>query len=83
MEIVPPDSAALRSHGAQLRAVADDVRSVAERLERSAQVDGFTGPAAERLREATAARVTRLRSAAQDFDDLSVVVTQNSAGSTS
>lgn len=80
MEIIPPDNAELRSNAAQLRSLADEVRSVAERLERSADVEGFAGPAAERFREATNDRVIQLRYAATDFDDLSVVVTQDSAG---
>ncbi len=80
MEVTPPDSAALRSHGAQLRTLADDVRTVAERLERSADLEGFTGPAAERFRDSMAERASRLRRVAHDFDDLSQVVNQDSAG---
>lgn len=78
MEFPQGDSAELRSHGAQLRAIADDVRSIAEQIDRHAEIEGFSGPAAERHREASASRVTRLKGIAQDFESLSDVVTQNS-----
>ena len=78
MEFPQGDSPELRSHGAQLRAIAEDVRRIAEQLERQAEIEGFSGPAAERFRENTASRVTRLKGIAHDFDDLSSVVTQNS-----
>jgi hypothetical protein len=78
MDVTPPDSAALRSHGAQLRSAADDVRALAERLDRRVEAADFRGPAGDRFRAGMSERLTRLRRVAADLEDLSSVVQQPS-----
>ena len=82
MEFTAGDSPELRSHGAQLRNVADDIRAIAERLDQRTESPAFRGPAAERLRERMSERVSRLRQAANDFEDLAGVVTQDTGSAT-
>jgi hypothetical protein len=75
------DSPALRSHGAQLREAADRLEALAASLSRRVEtMTEFHGPAADRLRAATADRVQRLRASAREIQDLADVVVQDGAG---
>ena len=66
--------AAAHAHQATLRATADELTTIAERLER--HVDGmqFRGPAADRFRGATSDRAHRLRHIGRELQDLAAVV---------
>ena len=79
MDVTPPDSAALRSHGAQLRTAADDVRALADRLDRRVEAADFRGPAGDRFRAGMSDRLTQLRRVAGELEDLSSIVGQSSS----
>ena len=80
MDVTPPDSAALRSHGAQLQTAAEHVHAVAKRIERHTEAADFRGPAADRMRVGMADRVSRLHRAEHELKDLAEVVVQASGG---
>ena len=80
MDVTPPDSAALRSHGAQLRAAAENVHAVAKRLERRTDAVDFRGPAADRMRGGMTDRISRLHRIEHELQDLAEIVVQDSGG---
>jgi hypothetical protein len=70
------DSAALRSHGAILRAAAEDLGRVADRVDRRTEAVEFHGPAADRFRAQMAERNLRLRRVAHELADVAEIVAQ-------
>jgi hypothetical protein len=76
--ITTGDAAALRSHGAMLRAAADDLGHLADRVGHRADTVEFHGPAAERFRAQMGDRVVRLRRVAAELRDVAEIVAQAS-----
>ena len=80
MDMYTGDSPELRSHGAMLRAAAQDVSGIADRLGHRVGALEFHGPAADRFRAQMERRDLRLRRVAHELQDLAELVLQ--AGST-
>jgi hypothetical protein len=74
MDLTPHDSPELRSHGAVLRTAAADLERVIARIERSVEIPGYRGPAADRLRADMSERVRRLRHAARELNEVAELV---------
>jgi len=71
---LPIDAAGLQAHAAVLRATAEDVSGVADRLGTRVAVMDFRGPAAERFRAQMSDREVRLRRIAQELRDVGDMV---------
>lgn len=76
MHDLPIDAATLRSHSAVLRAAAEDLARVADRVGHRVDTMHFEGPAASRFRAQMADRTTRLRRVATEVGDVARIVAQ-------
>ncbi|HWH92297.1 MAG TPA: hypothetical protein VNT03_00420 [Baekduia sp.] len=70
------DSAALHSHGAVLRAGAEDLGRIADRVGHRVDTMEFHGPAADRFRAQMGERTVRLRRIAHELRDVAQIVAQ-------